>query len=69
MHLLISPYSGYEYWWYGKWLNQPHPNNDCSDPKELFEKIVFQRKNVVDLTAIKYYNDDNDQWRTRPGKY
>ena len=68
MHLPILTFSGYAYWWYGKWLNQSHEKNDCSDPKELFEKIVFQRKNVVDLTSIKYYNDDG-QWWNKPGKY
>ena len=38
------------YMFYGQWAN-----SNCSDPKELFESIVFKPEDVIDWIHFEYW--------------
>ena len=43
-----------DYYWWGKWAN-----NNCSDPKELYEAITFKPEDIIDEIYFDYWTKSN----------
>ena len=42
-----------DYFW-GKWAN-----TNCSDPKELYEAIIFKPEDIIDAIEFTYWTKSN----------
>ena len=46
-----------DYIYYGQWVN-----SNCSDPKELFEAIVFKPEEVIKSIRFVYWKNSSSNW-------
>ena len=54
--VIINQNSGHDYYTHGKWVGNATLDENCTDPKALFESIVTKLEDLLSFIAYRYFD-------------